>query len=318
MAMPALQQFQARWPRRRVVILAKPPLLPLWGMHGAVHAVLPLDEGLAGVWRATRMVRARHAAIAYVLPNSIRSALVPFGAGVRARIGQRGQRWPGMLTHLVTGSPDAKREHQAWEYMRILGVDDVATLERPRLDIPSEVVTETDARLDVVPGVPLIGVLPGAAYGPSKRWPSRNFAEVARMLRTQLRGRVVLLGGKAEVPVCAEVEAALGGAVLNLAGATSLPELAAGLARCSVVLCNDSGGMHVSAAVGTPVVAVYGITDPAATGPLGPGHRIVFTPGVRQSRNLARDSDAAREALAAITPARVVAEALAALQERGP
>jgi len=114
-------------------------------------------------------------------------------------------------------------------------------------------------------------------------------------------------GGESEL--CAEVARGIGNDAVNAAGKTSIRELAAVLAACAVAVTNDSGGMHLAAAVGTKVVAVFGVTDPDKTGPIGSGHRVIAAEGVRRSRDLAPDSPAARAALDAI-PADVVLSAV--------
>jgi heptosyltransferase-2 len=155
---------------------------------------------------------------------------------------------------------------------------------------------------------PLIGVMPGAARGPAKRWSAERFAEAARRLRAELGGSVVVMGGAGDAEACAAVVAGVGDGVLNLAGVTTLGEWAALLAECRLVLCNDSGGMHLAAALGVPVVAVFGITDPIRTGPLGTRCRVVQH-SMQHDRAVPRESAAARAALAAVTVDEVVAAA---------
>ena len=106
----------------------------------------------------------------------------------------------------------------------------------------------------------------------------------------------------------------IGGSTLNLAGRTGLPELAAVLAQCRMALSNDSGGMHLASAVGTKVVAVFGLTDPTRTGPLGEGHRVLAARGVPHHRDIPRDSRAARDALESIQPDRVIEAVLGVMK----
>lgn len=124
----------------------------------------------------------------------------------------------------------------------------------------------------------LLGLCPGAEYGPAKRWPAERFAAVARaVVREDANCLWLALGGPRDWPVCEEVARRAGGGVLNLAGQTSLRQLMALLKLCRVVLTNDSGPMHVAAALGTPVVVPFGSTSPSLTGPGQPGdprHRL--------------------------------------------
>ena len=149
----------------------------------------------------------------------------------------------------------------------------------------------------------LVGMVPGASYGPAKRWPTDRFAEVARYLVEQKDFLVAVLGSSREESICAEVASVAGPGAINLAGKTSLPEVAGILSLCNVVVSNDNGGMHLASAVGTRVVAVFGLTDPATTGPIGDRHRVIQAEGVRGARDLPRESEEARRALEAIEPA---------------
>lgn len=315
MAMPAIDALRRAMPQAEIRALVKQPLAALWSMLPAVDAVVPLGQGLGGTWRAIRGLAAWAPDCAYVLPNSIRSALIPLAAGVPVRHGLRGERPAWMLSRVADPPKDREHAHQVWEYFRVCGIEPLpAAVESPRLQVPGDATAKMAAVLGVEKGRRLIAILPGAAYGPSKQWPVRHFVAAGRALAAETGARIVVLGGGREAPACAEVQAGVGGDALNLAGATGLPELAAVLSRCALAVTNDSGGMHVAAAVGAPVVAVFGITDPRKTGPLGSRNRVVFQGGVPQARDLERDSPLAREVLESILPERVVAEGLSLME----
>jgi heptosyltransferase-2 len=161
----------------------------------------------------------------------------------------------------------------------------------------------------------LVALLPGAARGPSKRWPAEAFAQVGRELGRRAGGGVLVLGGPGEEDLGRAVAEAAGPRAVNLCGRLSLGESVAVLARCALAVTNDSGGMHLAAAAGIRVVAVFGLTDPQRTGPLGDGHRIIRPEGVRGARDIGPDSAAAREALAGIRPERVTEAAVAVMEE---
>ncbi len=302
MALPALQLFQARHPGTALTVLAKPRLVPLWSLHAAPRRVV----AVTGTWpTVVDLVRGGFSA-AYLLPNSVRSALLPWLAAVPERIGLAGQWRRLLLTQVVTPPMDPARQHQAWEYAAVLAPD-ATVLPPPQLALPAAACAAAAGTIAALPR-PLIGIMPGAARGPAKRWPAERFAEAAKLLSVKLGGSVVIMGGPGDADACAAVAGGVGGGALNLAGATALPEWAALLAQCAVVLCNDSGGMHLAAAVGTPVVAVFGITDPARTGPLGARCRVVQR-SAQRDRAVPRASAEAVAALAAITVPEVVAAA---------
>ena len=302
MALPALQLFRAQNPGAEITVLAKSGLLSFWELHAAPQRRL----AVTGTWATSLAILRGGFSAAYLLPNSVRSALLPWLAAVPERSGLAGSWRRLLLTQVVMPPTDAARQHQAWEYAAVLAPT-AQTLPAPQLEIPAAAREAALKKIAELPR-PLLGIMPGAARGPAKRWPAERFAEAAKKLRAQLGGSLLIMGGPGDAEACAAVAADAGDHVLNLAGATSLPEWAALLAQCALVLCNDSGGMHLAAAVGAPVVAVFGITDPARTGPLGLRCRVVQRSALR-NRAVPRESPEAVAALAAVTTDDVVAAA---------
>ena len=154
-----------------------------------------------------------------------------------------------------------------------------------------------------------MALLPGAAFGPAKRWPAERFATVGRRLQRELSAGVAVLGAAAERELCRQVADQIGGAAISLAGQTSLTDLAAILSVCRLAVTNDSGGMHLATAMHIPVVAIFGITNPDQTGPLGPRVCVLQNSSFR-ARDFKRQIHQAAAALAAITPEQVAAAAL--------
>lgn len=302
MALPALQLFRAQQPVTDITMLAKPGLLPFWELHTAPQHCLAVTN----TWLTTLALMRGGFAAAYLLPNSMRSALLPWLAAVPERMGLAGHWRSALLTQIVTPPNEEARRHQTWEYAAVLAPDAQA-LPAPQLSIPAAI---REAALKKITGLPrpLIGVMPGAARGPAKRWPAERFAETAKSLGAKLGGSVIIMGGPGDAEACAAVAVGVGPGALNLSGATTLGEWAALLAECALVLCNDSGGMHLAAAVGTPVVAVFGLTDPMRTGPLGGKVHIIQHSSVR-GRIVPRASPEAAAALAAVSVEEVVAAA---------
>ncbi len=309
MTMPALQVLRARHPHARITILVKPPLAALWHLHPAVDAILTLKPGNIGLWQTAAAIRAGKFDTAYTFPNSWRSALVPLLAGIPERIGTGGHSRGILLTHRVRLSPRARAGHQQWEYADILQLGDVASLPAPVLRLPPA----DPVWAPVSGGLPMVGLIPGAARGSSKQWPEAHFIAAAQRIRESHACRFAIFGTAAEAPVCNRIAAALQPDAEALAGRTTLAQLAAGLAACDSVICNDSGGMHLAAAAGTPVVAIYGLTDPAKTGPLGSGHQCIQAEPQNASRDIARHDPLATEALRRISPGQVAEAVLQSL-----
>lgn len=306
MSLPAVHRWAAANHGRYMHVLCKPSLEPLWRMVPCVDDVIALAPGFPGTLETARCLRARGYEEAYVLPNSFRSALVPYAARIARRVGATGHHRAFMLTEIVSPPTTVGHQHQAWESLRLLGVESgLEKIELPAIVLPSGAKSAAADRLS---GESWLAVLPGAARGPAKRWPVSFFLDVVRGFLARGCGRVVVLGTDAD----REAGEVLAGAdterIVDLTGRTSLPLLAAILSRCRAVLCNDSGGMHLAALCGTPVVAVFGMTDPLKTGPLGEGHRVVMPPDVARTRDVARDS---RVAAACLQSVRVETVALA-------
>lgn len=316
-SLPALQAYRRLHPGSHISLLVKPGLVPLWKMHAAPNEILILEEGLAGTLRTVRRVRAGQFRKAVVLPHSFRSALVPWLAGIPARVGMPGHWRDAMLTDVVVPEERPGRRHQAYEYVDLFCPEEKdKDLDLPRLSIAEDALAAAAQRLSALPS-PRVALLPGAARGPSKRWPAERFVRLGRMLRDQAGCGVVVLGVTSEAALCAEVAEGIGPEALDLAGRTNLAEWIALLKACQLVIANDSGGMHLAAAMGTPVVAIFGITDPAKTGPMGPACRVIQNSTFRR-RDIGRYSVEARKSLESIEPDQVYGAAMAALGRAAP
>lgn len=300
MALPAVQAFRRLHPEAHIAVLVKPGLASLWKLHGAPDEILTYTDSVATMISAARQIRRARFDRAYVLPHSIRSALMPFWAGVPERYGLSGAGRRAMGYRVA----DSCVRHQGFEYADLLVPElKLAILEPPQLVVPPDDFAEAGRMMASLPN-PRLALMPGAARGPAKRWPAEHFTSLARRWIAEQSGGVVLLGGRDDEPACTEMAAALGSVALNLAGRTSLSRWVALLKASDAVVANDSGGMHLAAAVGTPGAAVFGLTDPARTGPLGRAICVVQDPGEHR-RDIARDDAEAQKRLAAISPERV-------------
>lgn len=312
MTMPAIQAFRDANPEAYITLLAKPKLLHLWKLHAAPNEILPLKVGLSGMLQTVWMVRKRRFKKAYILPHSFRSALIPFLARVTQRIGMPGHWRGAMMTDVIPPKRGQGREHQAWEYMDLMCPDeDVGKLDPPQLRVPSRAIARAEEALDALPR-PRVAMIPGAARGPSKRWPSDHFIALGKRLTEKNDCSIVTMGISKEADLCSRISESIGPETLNLAGQTSLAEWVALLYAADLVIANDSGGMHLAAAIGTPVVAIYGITDPSRTGPLGTRCTVVQNSEARD-RDVDRDSPEAAKSLASVTAEQVYEAALGLL-----
>jgi heptosyltransferase-2 len=266
----------------RIDVLAPPWTLPVLSRMPEVQSgiEMPLRHGelaLAKRRQLARVLASRGYRQAIVLPNSFKSALIPYWARIPKRTGYVGElRW-GLLND--ARRLNKQRLRQTVQRFVALGREVGATLPdpipTPAFHIQTEQVDAALQRLGLrKPSSPLLIACPGAEYGPAKRWPAEYFAELARGMLED-GWELWLLGSQSDGPVAEAICAAAPGCV-NLVGKTSLGEAIDLSSLADVVVSNDSGLMHVAAATGRAVVAVYGSSDPGFTPPLTGRSRILY------------------------------------------
>jgi heptosyltransferase-2 len=277
MAQPLLQRLRALHPQWPIDVLAPAWVAPVWRAMREVDTVMetPFKHGklqLGERRRFAAMLRPRGYAEAYVLPNTMKFALIPWLAGIPKRVGYKGEMRYGLLNVVHHDERSAPRRmaafYAALADAPIAHLPQDVPLPQPSLAVADDASAAVMQRIGVPAGVPLVVFAPGAEFGSAKRWPSDRYAELANTLRqSHPHAEILLLGSGKDKPVCDDIVAAAPG-VRNLAGATSLSEAIALIARASAVVCNDSGLMHIAAALQRPLVAVFGPTDPRHTPPL--------------------------------------------------
>lgn len=267
MSLPTLRSLKEMLPRSRMTVLTKPSLADLYAGAPYVDEVLPHERGSVKRWMGTvREIRKRKFDAAIALPGSFSSAWLLFSARIPRRIGYRGNGRNALLTEMP--EPPA-RKHRVHHYHHLLSAfGDVPSVRAPRLEPKPEAAAWAAEQM---PGTSWIGLNPGATYGTAKQWFPDRFIELGR--RLSRHGKIVVVGGPAEADLGKHVAQGTGG--LNLAGRTSVSQLAAAIARCRLFVTNDTGPMHVADAVGVPIVAIFGPTDWIATPPFGKDHALV-------------------------------------------
>jgi heptosyltransferase-2 len=210
-----------------------------------------------------------------------------------------------MLTETALLSEAAVCGHQSLEIADVLQLPHGDLESPPFLVVPDEIRDRAWKRVNAFQGGAgagkLIAFFPGAAHGPSKRWPAGNFSDVGRRLVSEPGCRVLVLGSRGDKAVCDEVASGIGDGAVNLAGETDFLELIGLLSLCRCVVSNDSGGMHLAAGLGVPVIGLFGLTDPSKTAPVGTRHTLLLAEGVHRSRAIDPDSPEARSAIASIS-----------------
>jgi heptosyltransferase-2 len=292
MTEPLLRRLAARG--ERLTVGALPWIAPVYrAMPGVAEVIeFPFQHGglqLAGRWSLARQLRGRFD-VAYVCPNSLKSALIPWLANIPQRVGYTGEMRFGLLTDRLD-NPDTEERPPMVEWyaaLSLVGQNPGKPMKlsgdlRPVLKVPA---TSVDAALEMVgrdnPTLPTLArnsymvFAPAAEYGPAKRWPTQHFAELAHKIDLP----ILLLGGPKDQAICEEIATAANaqkrGHCHNLAGKTDLMQAFALIGQAYRVVSNDSGLMHVAAALGVPQVAVFGSSSPEHTPPLNDRARVVW------------------------------------------
>ncbi len=305
MSTPALLRLREKFAGARIVLLTPEKLRDLWLKHPAMDEIIA-SEASETVFAVAKKLRAGRFDAALVLPNSPRSAIEVFLAGIPNRIGHSRPWRNFFLTHAIAPRTDAvmmkkrsvaeiqhlisglsnssprppKTAHQMFEYLHLTtALGAIPQPLPPQLFVAPEEVESARQKFGLENiSHPIFGLNPGAEYGPAKRWPPERFVAAARQIQRQTDCRWLIFGGSGDRDIAARIESEIQNTkfkVENLAGKTSLRELMALLRLCRVLLTNDSGPMHLAAALGVPVVAIFGSTSPELTGPISNESKIL-------------------------------------------
>jgi heptosyltransferase-2 len=278
MTLPALAAIRKTWPGARITVLAKPWVSEIYRLSPDVDEVFVFQEpgrhaGVTGKLRLAGELRKDPFDCAILLQNAIEAAILARLAGISLRAGYNSDSRGLLLTHSVRRTREIRQVHQIDYYLemvRALG----CTLGKRSVQLhPGEDYDGVAERLllhyGIEAGRPLIGVAPGAAYGPAKMWFPERFASVVDRLIAETGAQALLFGSGGDKESAAAVARNVRHPLIDLAGKTDLKEAIALIVRCGLFLSNDSGLMHIAGALGIPTVAIFGSTNPATTSPVG-------------------------------------------------
>jgi heptosyltransferase II len=273
MTEPLLRRLAGRGEQLTVGALAS--VAPVYRAMPQVHEVIEFPFAHGSLQLKARRAMSKQLEgrfdTAYVLPNSLKSALLPFLASIPKRVGYLGEARVGLLTHRLK-NPNGDRPAMVAFYSALSGDKEGLEHDRPKLHLPSEQI-QAALRAHGLQAGGYFVLAPGAEYGPAKRWPAIHFAELAKSLDRP----AVLLGSGKEAALCQEIATVAGAdRCLDLAGKTSLSDAFALIAGAQAVVSNDSGLMHVAAAFGVPQVALFGSSSPLHTPPLNERAQVIW------------------------------------------
>lgn len=286
MSIPALSAMRQRWPEAHITILARPSVAELYSGQPFVDRLMPLpavSRSPFAMEQAARGLREERFDCAVLLQNAFSAAWLVWRARIPQRIGYARDGRGVLLTEAIalpkTGEiPD----HEAFYYLALLRgagwLETIPEVTQISLCLSAGAIGVAEARLreaGLRPDAQRIALAPGAAYGSAKCWPPERFAAVADALIDEFAADVILFGASSELEICRQIANRMHRRPVILAGQTSIGELPALFSRCRLFVGNDSGAMHVAAAVGVPVVAVFGSTDPHGTAPVTSQRKLV-------------------------------------------
>jgi heptosyltransferase-2 len=281
MALPALRAVRARFPDATTAIVARPYVADIYRGQKLCNELISYDPtgthaGLSGREQLAQELRAHKFDVALLLQNAFDAAWLAWRAGIPERIGYARDGRSLLLTRKIpVPKPGEIPPHEQFYYLELLRragwIDSLPNESFVRLDITEDQRQRAERTLVAAgarPNVARIAIGAGASYGSAKCWPPDRFADFVNRFRRQTDADVVLFGTPSEQTVSHAIAAGIKGPSIGLVGKTAVADLPALLACCHLFVGNDSGAMHVAAAVGLPVVAIFGPTDPHGTAPI--------------------------------------------------
>ena len=292
MTTPAVRTIRENFPESEITMLVHPWVSDVFRYSPRVDRLLLYEKkgrhkGLQGMLQLAGELRQEQFDCAILLQNAFEAALITLVAGIPVRGGYTTDGRGLLLTHGVEKINELNKKHEVNYYQRILlGLGLKPAVNALELFIPGDQIDAAKQKVKELTGVrpgsvPVVGFNPGAAFGPAKRWPAKKFAELAGMLLRRTNARILLFGSGADRETAAEIKALAGpdaSRMIDFSGATSLIEAMALIGECDVFVTNDSGLMHVAAALRTPLVAIFGSTDHIATGPFSDNAVVIRKP----------------------------------------
>jgi heptosyltransferase-2 len=284
-SIPAMREIRRVFPRAQISLLVRPWVRDIFSAVDFIDEILEYDKagihhGWAGFHRLVCDLKSRKFDLAILLQNAFEAALIAWCARIPERIGYARDGRSLLLTNACRIDPGVRRVHQAYYYLGILSeMGWIAShlWENPNYALPIRVGiqdSDTAAAEEMLrtAGIPehetVVGINPGAFYGAAKRWFPDRYAAVADALAKRYDARIIIFGSSNDVRVAEEVTAKMASRPVVLTGRTTLGELMALIKKCRLLITNDSGPMHLAAALDVPQLAIFGSTSEIATGPL--------------------------------------------------
>jgi heptosyltransferase-2 len=292
MTQPLLASLKSQYPESTIDVLASNWVAPIYRACTEVNDVIEarfehrqLQWGLRK--QLAKELAAKKYQVCFVLPNSLKSALIPWLANIPFRVGYRGELRFGLINVALENPSKINRPPMVEHYLRLGWLlnhewtSPTTTNLTPQLNVSAKATHSVEAKLKNVPidQENIYVMCPGAEYGPTKRWPTSHFAQLAQsLIANNSNNQIILLGSKGDYSLGSEIQAQVkqNDHIHNWCGDTSLDEAIALIGMGKAVISNDSGLMHIAAALKTPQVAIFGSSDPAHTPPLSDKAKVIW------------------------------------------
>ena len=288
---PLLATLKAQYPESTIDVLASHWVAPIYRACSEVHEIIEAQfEHKQLQWKLRKQlakeIESKKYQASFVLPNSFKSALIPWLANIPFRIGYRGELRFGLINLALDNPSKVNRPPMVEHYLalsQLLRDDETSSLGKfiPQLNVSPTAQQSVEKKLQVqnIHSESLYVLCSGAEYGPTKRWPTGHFAKLAQLLINENpNNRVILLGSKSDQILAQEITSQVQQAnnIYNWCGDTSLDEAIALIGMSKAVVSNDSGLMHIAAALKTPQVAIFGSSDPGHTPPVSDKAKVIW------------------------------------------
>jgi heptosyltransferase-2 len=275
LTLPAIASIRATYPQAHLTVLVKPWVADIYRLFSDIDELIIYEnkyDNVLGVLRLAQVLRKKKFAAAILLQNAIEAAIMSLAAGINIRAGYDSDGRGILLTHRVYRTREIRQVHQIDYYLEMVKALGCVPVDK-EMHLETK-INRLDAQSVLQKYIPdlqneIIGIAPGATYGPAKRWFPERFAAVADKIAETFGCRIILLGGKSDHHTAEEVRRLARTGLLNLAGKTNLKEAVYLISRCRLFISNDSGLMHIAGALNIPTIAIFGSTNPQTTSPPG-------------------------------------------------
>lgn len=275
LTLPAVASIRATYPGAHIAMLVKPWVADIYKLFSDLNEIIIYEnkfDNPAGVFRLAQTLKEKKFDAAILLQNAIEAAIIALSAGIPIRAGYDSDARGLLLTHRVRRTEEIKKIHQIDYYMEMVKALGCVPVDREMyLETKINILEARNVLRKFIPETKkaIIGIAPGATYGPAKKWFPDRFAATVDRLDEKFSAQVIIMGGKADEETAQEIQKLARAKLISLAGKTTLLEAIYLISQCRLFISNDSGLMHVAGALNIPTIAIFGSTNPVNTAPVG-------------------------------------------------